>query len=95
MVSASWWSVIAVAADGVGVEVGVGTAVDVKCAGRSCAACAFFDGSKAERGVTSRFNGHIFFRRLTELEEMPQMAVETLLVNQIQVSGNIEDAVLF
>ena len=51
----------AVAADGVGVWVGVGTRMDGKCAGRGCAACVVvcFDGSKAEKGMASRFNGHI------------------------------------
>jgi hypothetical protein len=56
---------IAVVADGVGVRVRVGVGVrmrmDGKHAGRGCAACVvvFFDGSKAERGMASRFSSHI------------------------------------
>lgn len=46
---------------GMGVGVGVGTRMDGRVAGRGCAACVVvvFDGSKAEMGMASRFNGHI------------------------------------
>jgi hypothetical protein len=46
---------------GVGVWVGVGLRMDGRVAGSGWAACVvvFFDGSKAARGMTWQFRGHI------------------------------------